>query len=91
MLADKAITAPPEGAGLLRVKDNVALDPLVTVLGLIENPVSVGRPGIVPVTVTLAVWLPPLYVAVTIAVVVDVIAVLDCTEKLALAWPAGTV
>ena len=89
-MADKPITAPPEGAGPLRVNDNVALDPLVTVLGLIENPVSVGRP-VVAVTVTLAVWLLPLYVAVTTVVVVDVMAVLDCTEKLALAWPAGTV
>jgi hypothetical protein len=58
LLADKPITAPPEGAGPLSVNDSVALDPLVTVLGLIENPVRVGRLPEFTVTVMLAVWLP---------------------------------
>ena len=49
--------------------------------------------GVAAATVSdsVAVWLPPLYVAVTVAVVVEVIVVLDCTEKLVLLWPAGTV
>ena len=58
LLADKPTTAPPEGAGPLSVNDSVVLDPLVTVLGLIENPVRVGRLPEFTVTVMLAVWLP---------------------------------
>jgi hypothetical protein len=42
LLADKPIMAPTDGAGPFSVNDGVAFDPLVTVLGLIENPVS-GR------------------------------------------------
>jgi hypothetical protein len=82
-LEESVIVAPPDGAGPVSVNDSVAFAPLVTVLGLIEKPMSVGRPGPVTVTVTLAVWLPPLYVAVTIVVVVAVIVAPDDSEKLA--------
>ena len=65
------------------MKDSVALDPPVTVVGLIETPVSVGRPPGVTVIVTLAFRVLLLYVAVTVVVVVNVIDPLDCAEKLA--------
>ena len=54
LLANKPIKAPPEGAGPLRVNNKVAMDPLVTVLGLIEKPVRVGTLAVVAVTVMLA-------------------------------------
>lgn len=82
LFEERLIVAPPDGAGALSVNDSVALAPLATVLGLIEKPVSVGRLGVAGVTVTLAVCVPPLYVAVTVVIVVEVINALDCTEKL---------
>jgi hypothetical protein len=42
LLADKLTMAPTDGAGPLSGDDSVAVDPLVTVQGLIENPLS-GR------------------------------------------------
>ena len=89
LFEERLIVAPPDGACALSVTDRVALAPPATGLGLIEKPVSVGRLGVVGVTVTLAVWVPPLYVAVTVVIVIEVISVLDCTEKLVVLWPAG--
>lgn len=91
LLVDRLIEAPPAGAGPLNVIVTVADCPAATVLGLIERPVSVGRPAVATVTVTLAVRLLLLYVAVTMVVVVEVIAVADDSEKLAVLWPAGIV
>src|ERR1019366_8765063 len=79
--------APPVGAGPLRVIVIVALPPLATVEGLIVSEVMVGRVTGGGVTVTVALWLELLYVAVTVTAV-ELVTVPACVWKLKLLWPA---
>ena len=59
LLLHRLMVVPPAGAGPLSVIVTVADCPAVTVLGLIESPVSVTV-AVITFTVMLAVWLVPL-------------------------------
>ncbi len=48
LFAESVMTAPPAGAGPLKVKINVAFDPLVTLAGLMLKEVNLGRPAAAP-------------------------------------------
>src|ERR1017187_5572976 len=87
LLLESVTEATPVGTNPLRLMVTVALVPLATVEVLIVSEVMVGRVTGGGVTVTVALWLELLYVAVTVTAV-ELVTVPACVWKLKLLWPA---
>jgi len=87
LLLESATVIPPVGAALPRVTVRVAFAPPLTLVG--ETETEVRAAGTTGTIVTLAVFVPPLYMAVIIEGV-EAATVAVCTVTLAVLAPAGT-